>query len=95
MNARPSLVNILLVTHLETQNKYVRLSIRQGPDSVKVLGATGVVPYCQVTRFSAHLSMCQELVKTGWLVAGWSGVADKPGEKNRVENGITCTLTEN
>ena len=87
------LVNILLVTHLETQNKYVRLSIRQGPDSVKVLRTTGV-PYGQIAGLSAHLSICQELVKTGWLVAGWGGVADKPGEKDVVENGITCTLTE-
>ena len=79
--------------HLKTQNKYVRLSIRQGPDSVKVLRATGV-PYGQITGLSTHLSICQELVKTGWLVAGWGGVADKPGEKDMVENGITCTLTE-
>ena len=81
--------------HLETQYEHVRLSIRQGPDSVKVLGAAGV-PHGKITRLPAHLSRCQELVKTSWLVAGWGSVADKPEEKKEmVKHDITCTSTEN
>ena len=67
--------------YLEAYYKDIRLSIRQGSDGVKVLGAAGV-PHCEAAGRPAHLTSCQELVKAGWLVTGRGGVVDKPRNYN-------------